>query len=240
MSTSTGSETVDRQRQRAERGVGTTRKPGGRLPNNNKRRRPAIAALAALLIVGGALVAGVLAIRMDERQAVLQIGRDVGVGEQISKDDLVETRVAGDNLQAIPVGDIGLVLKQYASVNLVKGQLLIKGQYTSAAPIAEGKAEVGIVLVAGRIPAGGLGSGDLVELVKIGVGAQGPVSLGSGTVLDVPKLTATSSALGDKSTGAQTATVLVDQELAKAITDASGNNRIAAAVLKRGTSLGQK
>lgn len=240
MSTTTGRETVDRQRQRAERGVGTTRKPGGRLPMNTKRRRPAVAALAALLIVGGALIAGLLAIRMDERQAVIQISQNVGVGEKITKEDLAETRVAGDSLKVVPADQANQIINTYAKVNLVKGQLLDPGQVTKTSPIAEGMAAVGIVLVGGRVPATGLLSGDQIELVRIGTGNQPPVVLGTGTVLDVPKQTATGSGLGDKSSTSQSATVLVDREMVKSVTDASGNNRIAVALLKRGTSVEQK
>lgn len=240
MSTSTGRETADRQRQRAERGVGTTRKPGGRLPSNRKRRRPAVAALAALLIVGGALIAGLLAIRMDEREAVIQIAQNVGAGQKIEKADLAETRVAGDSLRLIPVHDASKIIGTYATVNLLKGQLLNEGQFTAESPIADGKAEVGIVLVGGRIPAGGLQTGDLVELIKIGNGTTAPVSLGTGMVLEISKQAASGSGLGEKSTAAQSATVLVDQPLVKAVADASGNNRIAVAVIKRGTSIGSK
>ncbi|TDD58294.1 hypothetical protein E1263_19970 [Kribbella antibiotica] len=241
MSTSTGRETVDRQRQRAERGVGTTRKPGGKLPTNSKRRRPAVAALAALLIVGGALIAGLLAVRMDEREAVVQLRNNIGAGQQITRKDLAETRVAGDSLRVVRVDQLSQILDRYAKVNMLKGQLLDPLQVTPVAPIGEGKAEVGIVLIGGRIPAGGLQRGDLVELIKITNGTAGaPVSIGTGTVLEVPEQSATGSGLGEKATTAQSATVLVDKTLIKAITDASGNNRIAAAVLKRGMSVEPK
>jgi hypothetical protein len=239
MSTTTGRESVDRQRQRAERGIGTTRRTGGRLPTNTKRRRPAVAALAALLIVGGALIAGLLAIRMDERQAVVQIAQNVGVGEQITKEDLAETRVAGDSLSLVPVDQAQKILGTYAKVNLIKGQLLDPKQVTDKSPIAEGMAAVGIVLVNGRIPAAGLQPGDLVELIRIGTGNQPPVVLGTGTVLELSKQP-TGSGLGDKASTSQSATVLVDQDMVKTVTDASGNNRIAAGLLKRGQSVGPK
>jgi hypothetical protein len=233
----TGTETVDRQRQRAERGVGTTRRPGGRLPTNSKRRRPAIAALAALLIVGGALIAGLLAIRMDERQADVQISQNVGVGEQITAKDLAETRVAGDSLTLVPADRAKEIIGAYAKVNLIKGQLLDPRQLTPTGPITPGKAAVGIVMVGGRIPATGLKPGDQIEMVRIGQGNQPPVVIGTGTVLAVPTQSANSAGLGDKASTSQTATVLVDRELVKAVTDASGNNRIAAALLKSGTSV---
>jgi hypothetical protein len=239
MSTTTGRETADRQRQRAERGIGTTRRTGGRLPANTKRRRPAVAALAALLIVGGALIAGLLAIRMDERQAVVQIAQNVGVGEQITMADLAETQVASDSLSVWPANRAKELIGAYAKVNLVKGQLLDPKQLTKDSPIAEGKAAVGIVLVNGRIPAAGLHNGDLVELVRISSGNQPPVVLGNGTIMGTPTQSS-STTLGDKASTAQSATVLIDQDMVKTVTDASGNNRIAVGLLKSGQSVGPK
>jgi SAF domain len=240
LSTSTSSEMVDRQRQRAERGIGTSRKPGGRLPTTAKRRRPAIAALAALLIVGGALIAGVLAVRMDERVGVVQVAADVGVGEKITKDDLAEARVAGDSLNLIPANRAAEIIGTYAKVNLVKGQLLDPKMLTRTSPITTGKAAVGVVLVDGRVPAEGLHAGDWVALIRIGQGAVPPVEIGQGTVLNVPAQAAEGSGLGSKASTAQTVTVLVDRADVTAIVDASGNNRIAIALLKSGMSVGER
>ena len=64
MSTTTGGTAVERQRQRASRGIGRSAGgPANRLPAPPRQRRPALAAIAVLLIVGGALLAGLLAIR---------------------------------------------------------------------------------------------------------------------------------------------------------------------------------
>jgi hypothetical protein len=240
LSSSTGSETVDRQRQRAERGIGTSRKAGGRLPTASKRRRPAIAALAALLIVGGALIAGVLAVRMDERVGVVQVAANVGVGEKITKDDLAEARVAGDSLNLIPANRAAEIIGTYAKVNLVKGQLLDPKMLTKTSPITIGKAAVGVLLVDGRVPAEGLHPGDRVALIRIGQGTVSPVEIGDGTVLAVPTQTAEGSGLGSKASTAQTATVLANREDVKAIADASGNNRLAIALLKSGTSVEER
>jgi hypothetical protein len=238
---SIGTETADRQRQRANRASGGDRKPGGRLPTASKRRRPAIAALAALLIVGGALIAGLLAVRMDERVAVIQVKQNVSVGTLITADLLVQTRVSGDGLNTIPADQAGKIVGQrYAAVNLVKGQLLEPGLYTRDAPIGKDKAAVGIVLVDGRAPATGLAADDQVELIRIGQGNVQPVVIGEGVVLKPPVTADKGSGLGEKSGTAQVATVIVDRDDVMAITDASGNNRIAVALLSHGAASGQK
>jgi hypothetical protein len=240
--TTTGTEMADRQRQRADRASGVGRKQGGgRLPSASKRRRPAIAALAALLIVGGALIAGVLAVRMDERVSVVQVKNNIGVGTLITKDDLVQTRVSGDSLNVIPAEDAQRILldrKMYAKVNLVKGQLLDGLQVTDKPPIGEDKATVGVILVDGRAPVGGLNPGDEVELIRIGQGNTNPQPIGTGIVLAKPAATDKSDGLGSKANAAQVANVLVDREIVKAVTDASGNNRIAVALLSTGNSVG--
>jgi hypothetical protein len=151
--------------------------------------------------------------------------------------DLAETRVAGDSLTLVPADRAKEIIGAYAKVNLIKGQLLDPRQLTTTDPITPGKAAVGIVMVGGRIPATGLKPGDQIEMVRIGQGNQPPVVIGTGTVLAVPTQSANSAGLGDKASASQTATVLVDRELVKAVTDASGNNRIAAALLKSGTSV---
>jgi len=235
---SPGTEVVDRQRQRADRAAG--RRPGGRLPAASKRRRPAIAALAALLIVGGALIAGVLAVRMDQRVAVVRVASDINVGSKITEDDLAQTRVASDGVRLIPADRVKEIIGTYAKVNLVKGQLLEQGMLTRSSPISDDKAAVGVVMLDGRVPASGLHAGDQVELVKIGTGNIPPEVLGDAVVLDAPTPTGQGSGLGEKAESATTATMLVDRADVKAITDASGNNRIAVALLKSGVSLGDK
>jgi hypothetical protein len=235
---SPGTEVVDRQRQRADRAAG--RRPGGRLPTASKRRRPAIAALAALLIVGGALIAGLIAVRMDQRVAVVQVAQNINVGSQITAKDLASTRVSGDGLNLIRADQAKLIIGTYAKTNLLRGQLLTGGMVTKESPIADDKAAVGVVMLDGRVPAGGLDAGDQVQLIKIGTGNLPPEVLGDGVVLDAPKQAGEGSGLGKEADRATVATMLVDRADVKAITDASGNNRIAVALLKSGVSLGDK
>lgn len=242
MSSTVGTEAADRQRQREQRKASGPGSSGSRLPATPRRRRPAVAALAALLVVGGALVAGVLAVRMDERQAVIQVSQDVGVGQKITSADITEARVAADVPGLVPASRAKEVVGLFAKVGMTKGQLLDKSMLTRQGPLQPGKAAVGIVLAAGRVPAEGLVSGDLVELVRIGQGSVQSAVIAEATVLAVSQSDEKSSALGDQSssTSAQTATVLVDRADIQAVTDASGNNRIAVALLQQGTSLGDK
>ncbi|WP_432887920.1 SAF domain-containing protein [Kribbella sp. CA-245084] len=176
---------------------------------------------------------------MDERQAVIQVSQDVGVGQKITTADLTEARVAADVPGLVPASRAQEVVGLFAKVAISKGQLLDKSMLTRQGPLQPGKAAVGIVLAAGRTPADGLASGDLVELVRIGQGSVPSAVIAQATVLAVSQDNEKSSALGDQSSSSSgpTATVLVDRTDVQAVTDASGNNKIAVALLQRGTSL---
>src|SRR5262245_33319022 len=92
MSGSTGTTTADRQRMRSARG--SSGRTGNRMPAPPRQRRPALAAIAVLLIVGGALVAGLLAIRMDSRVQVIAVSHTLEPGHRITAKDLVARTIA--------------------------------------------------------------------------------------------------------------------------------------------------
>jgi hypothetical protein len=178
---------------------------------------------------------------MDERVAVIQVKQNISVGSLITADLLAQTRVSGDSLNTIPADRAGEIIgSRYASVNLVKGQLLEPGMFSRDAPIGKDKAAVGIVLVDGRAPATGLKADDQVELIRIGQGNAPPVLIGEAVVLKPPVAADKGSGLGEKSGTAQVATVIVDRDDVMAVADASGNNRIAVALLSPGSQSGQK
>ena len=73
-----------------------SRDTGGHLPSAPRERRPLLAALAVLLIVGGALLAGLLAMRLDQRVQMLAAKDTIKAGQVINKEDLVSASVASD------------------------------------------------------------------------------------------------------------------------------------------------
>ena len=140
---------------------------GDRLPPAPRERRPALAALAVLLIVGGAAVAGLLALRADNRVPVLALARDVAAGAQLTEDDLTTTPVASEGTLLVPAAQQSQVLGRYARVGLTKGQLLDTAMLTKDEPLQSGQVAVGAALAAGRVPASGLQPGDIVQLVSV-------------------------------------------------------------------------
>lgn len=172
----------DRRRAREERGVGTAGPRGGdRLPPSPRERRPMLAALAVLLIVGGAAVAGLLALRADERVPMLVLVQDVAAGSKITEDDLGSTPIAQEDTLLVPAARQSEIVGSYARVGLSTGQLLDESMLTDEAPLQPGLVAVGADLAPGRMPASGLVPGDIVQLVAVSDGA-GRVLVGDALV----------------------------------------------------------
>lgn len=227
-----GTTTDDRQRQRAERGIGSkpARQARERRPAPPRRRRPALAALAVLLIVGGAALSGLLALRLDSREPMLVLAQDVPAGTEITESLLGESQVASDSGILIPAGDVGQVLGTYARVALTEGQLLDTTMLSTTEPIGATVVQVGIPLTSGKVPVG-LRSGDEVRLVRTGDSAGGGSALAIGLIVS----TDAESDEGIADAGERrSATVLVPIDAADAIIDAAGNDQLGVALMRRG------
>lgn len=159
----------DRQRNRNERGVRSARqvppRAGEKLPSPPRERRPAMAALAVLLIVGGAAVAGLLALRSDSRVDMLVAGRDISVGQEITREDLASVRVSSDGLDLIPADQLGTVVGGYAVQNIPAGRALELRMLASEGLFTDGEVGVGVSIAAGRAPT--LRPGDYVQVVRV-------------------------------------------------------------------------
>lgn len=228
----------DRQRARTARGVGGRAASGGSRPTPPRRRRPAVALLGVLLIVGGAALAGLLALRMDSRDPVLVLRSDVAAGTEITTDLLGETNVASDSGLLVPSDQLSSVVGTYAKVPLAQGQLLDTSMLVTSNPLADGDvAEVGVPLVEGRVP-DGLDSGDLVRVVRIGEGGTAGEPLAIALVISGPTQESGGGVLGGGSSDeAAAARLLVPLDVADAVVDAAGNNRIGMSLVDRGVAV---
>ncbi|MBO3085511.1 SAF domain-containing protein [Cellulomonas fengjieae] len=158
---------TDRRRAREDRGISATGARSDRLPPAPRERRPMLAALAVLLIVGGAAVAGLLALRADERVPMLAVSKDVAAGSQIGEDDLHSVPVAADGTLLVPASQMADVVGKYARVKLSEGQLLDVSMLGDSGPLKDGMVAVGADIEPGRMPASGLQPGDIVQLVAV-------------------------------------------------------------------------
>lgn len=223
----------ERQRAREQRGIRSNqrvRAENTRLPSPPRQRRPALAALAVLLIVGGAAIAALLAMRVDERTPVLRLAADVAAGEQITAEHLETTQVAAELDTLIPESQEGQVVGQYARVSLRDGQLLDTTMLDTQSPLSEGQVAVGAFLGQGFLPAGGLQAGDIVDLVSIVTGEGDTIVEGARVA------TARAAEGGDGSGGTGSlVTLLVDRADAATVGGLAATNQLVVTLVERGT-----
>lgn len=236
MSTDTQPTAADRQRARAFRRNEPARPGSGRGTEPPRQRRPALAALALLLIVGGALAAGLLAVRMDDRETVLGAAREIPAGTLITEADLREMQVASEDVPTISLDFVDEILDggTYAKVPIQENSLVDQNMLTKESPVTGDRAEVAIPLNAALTPTG-LASGDLVQIIRVanGQGADGGATvLGEGLVMSVSS--GSSDQLGGSSAGSLN--LLVPAESAAAVVDAAGSGIAGLAILDRGQS----
>jgi SAF domain-containing protein len=235
--TSTGETTADRQRLRAARGTGG-KSPGtaSRLPSPPRQRRPALAAIAVLLIVGGALVAGLLAIRMDSRVPMLAAKVDIEPGAVIEADDLTVVQVATDDSdKLIPAEFEDQIVGAFARARIYKNQILDQRLLTETDPIGQDRAVVSIVLSPALAP-DNLREGDLVEIVRAagtsgGGAAAERLTRGLVTSINEPD----EEDLGGGA--AASANILVPSAVAADVIDASSANVAGIALISRGNTI---
>ena len=196
------------------------RDTGGHLPSAPRERRPLLAALAVLLIVGGALLAGLLAMRLDQRAQMLAAKDTIKAGQVIDKEDLVSASVSSDLTTLVRADQIDQVVGRTARVEISKGQLLDTSQLATD-PVPGGDLQVvGVSNNAGRFPAGGMQPGDKINVVDIGT--QNVI------VSDAQVLAAKpSSGTSDDWTSGAVISVLVDKKGAAKLASASANGTIA-------------
>lgn len=238
-STNTADAVPERQRQRATRKErNASGAAGGRPVAPPKQRRPAMAALALLLIVGGALAAGLLAVRMDSRESVLVAREDIAPGTRISRDLLATAQVATDSVPTIGADLAPQVIGAYATTTIPANSLLEERFLSSDEPVGGDRAVVAVPLNPALTPAGELRPGDLVQVVRAngqsstaGAGAR---ELTTGLVLTI------SAAEGEDLGGAgnASATLLVPDEAAGAVIDASAADLAGLALVERGQDTG--
>ncbi|NYG55124.1 SAF domain-containing protein [Nocardioides perillae] len=215
-----------RDKQPASRGSSAP----GRTVEPPRQRRPALAALAVVLVVGGALLAGVLAVRMDERVPVLAAAREIPPGTEITAADLVEVAVASDGLDVLPAAAVDQVLGAYSVSTIPQGSLVNAGNLSTQAPVGDGRAQVSVPLNPALTPTG-LTTGDLVEVVRVSGGNVTRARvLTEGLVVDVDGGSADD--LGGIQLG--TVTLLVPTEVAAEVVDAAGADLAGLALLERG------
>jgi len=201
-----------------------------------KLRERLLWSVVVLLIVGGALVAGLLAIRMDDRADVIAVTRTIEPGAKITDQDLRSVKVASDaDVPLIGYQFKDQIIGTYAKGTIYKGSLLDQNMYVEQSPVGEGRAIVSVLLNPALTPKE-LAEGDLVQVVRA---ADSTSSAGSakditrGLVISVTR--ARQDSLGGSSSGS--VSLLVPEDAAKDVIDASRGTLAGLALLSRGNSV---
>jgi hypothetical protein len=208
---------------------------GDRLPRPPGRRRPGLAVIAVLLIVLGAAVAGLLALRIDNRVPVLVARREISVGHQISASDLAVAEIASSGVSVIRADQTSQVVGRYAITRIAPGRLLDAGMLGSSGLLTDGNAAVGIALPQGRYPASGLDPGDIVQVVR-SVEGVGKVIADQAVVGTVQ--TPGSSVFGSSTSSNIVVTVVVSQVQSPAVAAAAAAQQVSLVLLRRGEPVG--
>jgi hypothetical protein len=206
-----------------------------RLPRPPGRRRPGLAVIAVLLIVLGAAVAGLLALRIDERVPVLVARHRIGVGEQITAEDLSIARMATEGVSVIQADQASQVIGRFASQEIPAGRLMDAGMLNTSGLLTDGQAAVGIALPAGRFPAGGLETGDVVQVVQAvdGVGKVIATRAVVGSIVDPSE-----GSFGATGSTTTVVTVVVSDRISPAVAAAAMADQVSLVLLRRGAPAG--
>jgi Flp pilus assembly protein CpaB len=212
-----------------------------RPPSPTRHRRTGLIGLAVLLIVGSALIAGLLAVRLDSRAAVVVAARPIEIGQKITAADLSQTRVASEGLSLLPVAASGQVIGKYATQAIPPGRLLDAEMLSSQGYLRPGVVAVGVAVPAGRMPASGLQPGDRVQIVQVVDGR--PNVLVESAVVSTAPAAARSSGSGGLLPGGSTqgpgavATVIVNSREGPSVAAGSAADQLSLVLVERGSRL---
>ena len=232
MSQVNGSNVAERQRARVDRREQKSSAPG-RTVEPPRQRRTGLAALAVALIVGGALAAGLLAVRMDSRQPVLAAAKDIAPGTLITSEHVREVSVASEGLRLIPADLARQILDgdTYARVQIRQDSLVDQNMLTKEDPIGDGRAIVSVPLTPELTPREDLRSGDLVKILAVNRRDTGATAteITEALVLDV-------YSGGEDSLGGASGSLslLVPNQVAAAVVNAAAGDAAGIALIERG------
>lgn len=192
--------------------------------------------VAVLLIVLGAAVAGLLALRIDDRVPVLVAKDSIAVGQKITAGNLSVARMATESVNVISADRAGEVVGRYANQAIPSGRLIDTAMLSDASLLTAGQAAVGVALQPGRFPGSdGLEAGDVVQVVRA-VEGTGKVIADQAVVASIQK--PSTSTFGSSGGDTTVVTVVVSDRLSPAVAAAAMANQVGLVLLRRGEPAG--
>lgn len=182
--------------------VEATRPADRRMPSAPRERKPALAVLAVLLIIGGALAAGLLVVKSNQRIDAIEITQAVPQGETIPASAMREVQISANS----GVGYVawryeGEVSQYVTSVGIAQDTLLNNNMLTKSSPLPSGDAEVGLALKDGQIPVT-LQAGQTIDIYSTAAssGSGCPGKPGQELATDATVISTSGSVSGDNTT----------------------------------------
>jgi hypothetical protein len=195
-----------------------------------------MAVLAVLLIAGGALLALVLAMRMDSREPVLVAARNIPAGTVVQEADFREAPVASEGIRVISPSQVDQIVGTVARSRIAPAQIIDPRMFVQEGPLASGSyAMVSVLLTPGLVPADEIREGDVVQVIR----AAAESGNGTGRALTEGYVSTTKGASRDDFGGGASGsvTLIVPVEAAEAVVDAAANNRAGLAIVSRDNTL---
>jgi len=151
-------------------------RPAVATPGTRRRRSAPRLIGGALAVVLGAVVFGVVGLRVDPGVDVLATARPIAAGAQITDADLRVVHIVPDpSLRVFAASQRASVVGQTAAVPLAVGSLLTAEQLGSVADPPPGQAVIAVGVKTGRAP-GGLAPGASVLVLVVVQGSGGEPS----------------------------------------------------------------
>ena len=194
--------------------------PAGSALPTRQRRTGRVALLVALMVGLGAVGASLYA-SAGSKVAVVMVVHTVPAGQVIRRSDLTTVPVSGPVVAFGANRLLGLV-GQRAAVTLQPNMFLQRSMVSSGDTLLAGQAEVGVAVRSGQIPADGLSSGDVVQVVQL------PTKDGTGAaVVLVARAVVFSSRSDPAVSGGTLLTVIVPASASTAVAAASSAGQVA-------------
>jgi hypothetical protein len=135
-------------------------------PNPTRKAAPRYVWLAVSFVVVFSVLGGYLFEKAGSKVAVVVVTSQVAAGHTIDRSDVSTESVAGVT-GGWPAADINAVVGRTALMGLVPGQVMLPAMFGTSNALQPGKAQVGMLIKGGGLPADGLVPGDTVEVVQL-------------------------------------------------------------------------
>jgi hypothetical protein len=148
-----------------------------RFRGTGHRRRPTVAIASFALVASCVAIFTTIYAHAGNRVEVLAVVHTVPQGQAVTARDLVVVSISiSSRLSPVPARYLGRVVGRRTLVSLLPGSLLNLKELATSNDPEQGKAVVGVATKVGQLPAGGVATGDTVDVVLTG----SPTTLGGG------------------------------------------------------------